>query len=215
MTAEMHGNTNGSVARILLAVAALLGALVLYELARFVAATGCAEMAVARATAAGPREPDAAGAYMPQAKALAEAIKKQNLFIPPQPKTHPVREVTGILGNEALINGQWYSVGAKVGDAEVLAVEATRVKVAWDGQEKEFTPTGSESGPEGEASPEQTPRPTRSQRGDAVAPVARPAGSSRGRSPRIERSRELPANMSPEDIQRFRQARREQAAQRR
>ena len=52
----------------------------------------------------------------------------------------------GILGREALIGDKWYKVGDSVGDAKIVAIEPTKVKVVWDGQEKEFSPIGSSGG---------------------------------------------------------------------
>ena len=49
----------------------------------------------------------------------------------------------GILGHEALINGKWYKVGDSVGEAKIVAIEPTKVRIAWNGQEKEFSPIGS------------------------------------------------------------------------
>ena len=73
-------------------------------------------------------------------KAVAEELKKANLFAPPPPKRNPVQEVFGILGSEALINGQWYKAGDKVQDANIVAVESTHVVVEWNGQRTDLYP---------------------------------------------------------------------------
>jgi len=44
--------------------------------------------------------------YFTKYKVLADALKKNNLFAPPPPKQHPVKEVSGILGDEVLIEGR-------------------------------------------------------------------------------------------------------------
>ena len=103
MRIEAHQSKSTSVAMILVAVAALLGALVLYEVAGFFMTTARAELAVARAAGGGAAEPNSIEGRLAKAKSVAEALKQKNLFAPPAPKQNPVREVSGILGDEALI----------------------------------------------------------------------------------------------------------------
>jgi len=90
-------------------------------------------------------------------RAVAEELKKKNLFAPPPPKQHPITAVSGIMGNEVLINDTWYKLGDMVGDAKIVAIEPTQIKTLWDGQEKVFAPidaptpagpSGPRSGPE-------------------------------------------------------------------
>jgi hypothetical protein len=69
------------------------------------------------------------------------------LFAPPLPKKHPVSQVSGILGNEVLINSKWYKVGDKIGDAKIVAIESTLVKIEWEGKEKVFAPISAKSAP--------------------------------------------------------------------
>ncbi|MBN2272008.1 MAG: hypothetical protein JXN61_15445 [Sedimentisphaerales bacterium] len=71
---------------------------------------------------------------------IADALKKSNLFAPPPPRQHPVKTVQAIMGDEVLIGEVWYKVGGKIGDATVVAIEPTQVKIEWDGQEKAFAP---------------------------------------------------------------------------
>ncbi len=73
-------------------------------------------------------------------KTVADELKKKNLFAPPPPKQHPVSAVSGIMGDEVLINDTWYKLGQMVGDAKIVAIEPTRIKMEWDGQEKVFAP---------------------------------------------------------------------------
>lgn len=143
MMTDSHKPTTTPMSRVLLATAALLAAFALYRVAEFSVAATHAELAVARATdstAAGPNDVET---HLAQAKSVAEALKKKNLFAPPPPKQNPIREVLGILGNEALINDKWYKAGDSVGDAKILAVEPTKIKVSWNGQETELAPLGS------------------------------------------------------------------------
>jgi hypothetical protein len=84
-------------------------------------------------------------------KTVAEELKKKNLFAPPPPKQHPVSAVSGIMGDEVLINDTWYKLGQMVGDAKIVAIEPTRIKMEWDGQERVFAPIDAPSpaGPSG------------------------------------------------------------------
>jgi len=161
MRTESHKKAP-ALAKVLLAVAALLGAMALYEVAEFLMTTAQAELAVARATESGTGGPNNVDASLAQAKSIVETLKKGNLFAPPPPKQNPVREVLGILGDEALINNKWYKAGDSVGDAKILAVGPTRIRVVWNGQEKEFSPLGStDAGSQGGGGPSGPPRPGR------------------------------------------------------
>lgn len=80
-----------------------------------------------------------------QAKKTADAIREKNLFIKEPPKEHPVKQVDGILGNEAFIAGKWYKAGEKVGDAKIVEIHPTFVKVEWDGKTQDFAPIGARS----------------------------------------------------------------------
>jgi hypothetical protein len=127
--------------KILFAVAVLLGALVFLKIGFFVSSSN-AMMTAAQA------DPNQVGAtdwkkLLAETKASADQIKKNNLFVPVSAKQHPVNEVIGILGREALIGDKWYKVGDRVGEAKIVAIEPTKVKVVWEGQEKEFSPIGS------------------------------------------------------------------------
>jgi hypothetical protein len=53
------------------------------------------------------------------------------------------------MGNEALINDKWYKAGDKIGDARIVAVEPTQVKIEWDGSTKYFAPLASADGSSG------------------------------------------------------------------
>jgi hypothetical protein len=70
-------------------------------------------------------------------------LTQKNVLVPRPPKQNPIVEVTGILGSEAFINGRWCKVGDTIGEARVLAVEATVVKVLWDGQTLAYSPIDS------------------------------------------------------------------------
>jgi len=219
MSAREHEHGIEPLATMLFAVAALLGAFTLLEIAKFVASLGHADSTVAwvtrpaAKTSAGPQDAT-------QARSVVDGLKKNNPFAPPPAKQHPVNEVIGILGDEALINGQWYKVGAAIGDAKILAIEPTKVKVVWNGQEKEFTPlaaTGA-GGPPGPSGPgrgrggPQPPRPAQKSGPQMVVTGGRGSGpSSMGSLSPEEREamRERWKNMSPEEREKLRNEMRE------
>jgi hypothetical protein len=92
-------------------------------------------------------------------RAIADDLKKQNLFTPPAPRQHPVKEVSGILGDEVLIDNRWYKCDDKIGEATIVHIGPTEVRIAWEGNERTFVPirnstrTGA-SGPKPAALPE-------------------------------------------------------------
>jgi hypothetical protein len=204
MKIESLKSKTESLTRILVAVAVLLGALIVLKVGFFVSSSN--------AILAAQVEPNPPGAgevkkVLAQTRACADEIKKKNLFVPAAARQNPVSEVIGILGQEALIGDKWYKVGDSVGEAKIVAIEPTKVKVVWDGQEKEFSPIGSSGsgrgdrpGPGGRASGPGA-------RGRAVAggPSRGPGSQGPGTSPEeINRLRERFKNASPEERQRLR-----------
>jgi len=124
----------------LLVVSAFFGVLILVELAGFFVASAKAEKLIRNAVTGSEPDPNDREKYFAKSKEIVDELKKKNLFAPPPPKKHPVSQVSGILGDEALINGKLYKVGDKVGDAKIVAIEPTLVKVEWEGKEKVFRP---------------------------------------------------------------------------
>ncbi|MCX5645554.1 MAG: hypothetical protein NTZ17_12905 [Phycisphaerae bacterium] len=199
MKIEFHRDKAKPLTKILFAVAVLLGALVFLKIGFFVSSSNAMMMAA-------ETDPSRAGAtdlktVLAQTKASADEIKKKNLFVPVPANQYPVNEVIGILGREALIGDKWYKVGDRVGDAKIIAIEPTKVKVVWNGQEKEFSPIGS-SGSGG--------------RGDGSGPSGRMSGAGAGsrRGPGMaagvssadrDKLRQQFMNASPEERQRLRE----------
>jgi hypothetical protein len=118
----------------------LMALLILIKVVSFFAFSARAENLIERAIAQNDTDTKDTEKYFVESKALAEGLKKNNLFAPPPPKQHPVKEVWGILGDEVLIEGKWYKVGDTIGDAKILAIGPTSAKIDWNGAEKVFLP---------------------------------------------------------------------------
>jgi hypothetical protein len=199
-------------ARILLAVAALLGALMVLKAAGFVVTSSQVTGAAVR-PGSGTGDANDLKESLTQAKTSAEQLKKKNLFVLPASRQNPVGEVVGILGDEALINDKWYKVGDSVGDAKIVAIEPTKVKVVWDGQEKEFSPIGAggSGGPARGRSERAAPSSRPGRTGGAPMVIAgERGGAMRGRfnslSPEErQKMRQQWQSMSPEERQRRRE----------
>ena len=194
-------------ARVLLASAALLGALVFVEVATYFVTTSDADSLVAGATRSALDKPGTT--ISAQSRAVVDGLKKNNLFAPPLPKQYPINEVIGILGDQALINGQWYKAGDMVAEARILAIEPTKVRVTWNGQEKEFTPMSStgQGGPEG---PGRRGGPPTPRGAPMVVTGARPGPGPGGPMPGVspeerDQMRERWPTMTPEERQKFRE----------
>lgn len=193
-------------ARVLLAIAALLGTFLFVEVAMYFVTTSDADSLVAGATRSALGRPAAAPSA--ESKAVVEGLRKNNLFAPPAPKQYPINEVIGILGNQALIDGQWYKAGDTVAEARILAIEPTKVKVTWNGQEKEFMPIGStgsggREGPGRKGGPPTRGRAPMVVTGGASGPAS---GGAMAGLPTEERDqlRERWKNMTPEERQKNR-----------
>jgi len=125
---------------VLLGVSAFLAVLILVKVTGFFTAPAKAELLVKKAVAQNNMDANDMDKYFAKYKALANELKKNNLFAPPPPKQHPVKEVWGIFGNEVLIKDKWYKIGATVGEAKIVAIGPTKVTIEWDGKEKTFAP---------------------------------------------------------------------------
>jgi hypothetical protein len=153
---------------LLLGASAFLAVLILVKVTGFFAASAKAESLVKKAVAQNDTDAKDMDKYFAKYKVLADALKKNNLFVPPAPKQHPVKEVWGIFGNEVLIKDKWYKVGDMVGDAKIVAIGPTQATIEWDGKEEVFAPINA-TGPS-------QPGGSRSSR--AVAKVSQPGGRS-------------------------------------
>jgi len=142
---NFHRDKAKPLTKILCALAVLLGALIFLKIAGFFVSTSQARVLESQADAANVGRNDLKK-LLAETKATAEELKKKNLFVLATPKQFPVSDVLGIMGQEALINGKWYKVGDRVAEARIAAIEPTKVKIVWNGQEKEFSPITSGGG---------------------------------------------------------------------
>jgi hypothetical protein len=172
---------------VLLGAAVIAFVLILIKITSFLEASARAQNLVKRAVAQEEPTPKDAVETPAASWAVAEQLKKNNLFSPPSPPRHPVTSVLGILGNEALIGDRWYKAGDNIADAQVVCVEPTQVRIRWQGREAAFVPM------EGTTQPASgVPAPPRQDFGqsDRVAAPA-PGGTPSGRPGRAELSRSL------------------------
>ena len=89
---------------------------------------------------------------------LAEQLKKKNMFVPPPPQPGAPEEVRGIFGKEALINSEWYKVGDTIPPgAKVVSINASHVKILWQGKEITLAPIKAASSPGPRKSAEKKP----------------------------------------------------------
>lgn len=137
---------------VLFGVSVFLGILILIKATSFFVAPVRAENIAKEAVSQSKPNAKDMEKHFAAAVAIADGLKKNNLFAPPVPKQHPVTDVFGIMGNEALINGNWYKAGDRIGDARIVAIEPSQVRIEWEGSEKVFAPITS-SGSAGPGTP--------------------------------------------------------------
>jgi hypothetical protein len=125
---------------VLLGVSVVLAVSILIKVTGFFTASAKAEKIVNNAIEQNTEDANDIDKYFVKYKMLADALKKNNLFAPPPPKQHPVKEVTGIFGDEVIIRDKLYKAGDKVADATIVSIEATQVTIEWDGKKKTFSP---------------------------------------------------------------------------
>ena len=131
----------------LLGFSVVLAGLIVVKVRGFVVSTAKAKESVSKAVSQDKSDANDLGEYLSRFKSAADALKKKNLFAPAPPKQNPVKSVLGIFGVEAFVNSKWQKEGDKVGDATIVSIEPTRVKVEWSGQEKFFAPIDIGGGP--------------------------------------------------------------------
>jgi hypothetical protein len=195
---------------VLLGVSAFLAVLILVKITGFFTASAKAENIVKTAIAQNNADAEDMDKYFAKYKALADELKKNNLFVPTPPKQHPVTEVLGILGNEVIIRDKLYKVGDKVGEAKIVAIGPTEVTIEWDGKEKTFAPinSGGSSAPGGPRGSRATARGVGPGGGSAQMVAVGSAGSAMGGRGGMEGfmrgMRENFQNMSEPERDRFR-----------
>jgi len=145
MQMESFKNQTESLTKILLAITVLLGALLFLRIGSFVNSSQA--MTTMDPLDASLADPDNVKTVLAQTRASANDLKRNNLFVPGAARQYPVTDVMGILGHEALIGGKWYQEGDSVGEARIVAIEPTKVRVVWEGQEKVFAPIGATNPP--------------------------------------------------------------------
>lgn len=129
----------------LLGLAAVSGVITLVKVAGFFAASAKAQSIIGKVVAQDGSDPNLLERNLAGSMEIADALKRRNLFVPPDPKRHPVSVVAGIMGDEAFINDQWHKVGDMIADAKVVAILPTQVRIEWEGRETTFTPISATS----------------------------------------------------------------------
>jgi len=124
----------------LLCVSVVLAVSILVKVTVFFTASARAEKIVNAAISQNTEDASDIDKYFTKYQVLADALKKNNLFAPPPPKQHPVKEVTGIFGDEVIISDKLYKVGDKVADATIVSIDSTQVTIEWDGKKTTFSP---------------------------------------------------------------------------
>ena len=181
-------NKRALVPVVLLATAVLLGVLTMAKAAGFFIASARAERIVRQATEWGRPDTNAVESHVARSRLIAEHLKKKNIFWPSPPKEHPVKAVLGIFGDEAYIDGKWYKVGARVGDAKIVAIDAASVTAEWNGKKTVFQPIDAEVS----AAPPDGPKP------GPERPAPRPGSPGGERSDVVAAQTEAPPMRGPE-----------------
>ena len=103
MTIDYLKEKKELVSVVLLCVSAVLAVSILVEVAGFFTASAKAEKIVTDAVEQNAEEANDIDKYFTKYKVLADALKKNNLFVPPVARQHPVTEIAGIFGDEVII----------------------------------------------------------------------------------------------------------------
>jgi len=140
MTLDYLKDKKELVPTVLLGISVLCVIIIIVKAAGLFRASAKAETVVIRAIEQSKPDPNNMKDQLASSEKIAAALKKNNLFAPPEAKTHPVQAVLGIFGNQVLIKDKWYNIGETIEDAKIVAIGPTSVTIAWDGKEKAFLP---------------------------------------------------------------------------
>lgn len=136
-------NKNEFTSKLMLGLSAVFCLIMLVKVCGFLAGSIKTGILVKQALAQSCTDPNETEKYFITPGKLAANLKEKNLFVTAKPQVNPIKEVSGILGNEVLINNKWYKVGDKIADARIIAIEPARVKIRWKDTEKYFAPMAS------------------------------------------------------------------------
>ena len=134
---------------------------------------------------------------------VVKDLKQKNMFAPPAPKPKPP-VCTGVLGDTAIINGKAYKAGQEVDGAKIVSIAPTEVMILWKGKEVKLPAFGAGKIDQSASRPVKNG----SEKQRQVEPVEQNAVASK-RMPRPEGMRIDLRNMSPEEREAYRRARRE------
>lgn len=153
----------------LICVSAILAVSIIVKISGFFTAPARAESIVKAAIEQNTEDASNIDKYFTESKKIADELKKKNLFAPPAPKQHPVRDIEGIFGDEVIINSKLYKVGDKIADAKIISIGTTQVTIEWNGKKKTFSPmdAGGSSQPSRSRGSRQTTRRKTSEGGTA------------------------------------------------
>ena len=70
--------------------------------------------------------------YFDDYKTAARQLTRNNMFVPPPDTSEEPGDCTAIFGNEARIGNRWVKTGDRIGAAEVVAVEPTRITLLFE-----------------------------------------------------------------------------------
>ena len=129
------------VARALLILPVVLVCVMVVKVNAFVSDANSIPERIEKAMSPGSDDADSLKKLKALYTEVANSLKKKNLFTPPPPeKKNPVSIIDAVLGNEALINGKFYTAGAKVGDAKIISVSPKSVMILWNDKEISIHP---------------------------------------------------------------------------
>ena len=93
------------------------------------------------------QQPEVIDKLIEPSQGIADNLKRRNAFnigMAQRQIQFPVSMVNGIFGSEALINDRWYKQGDQIGEAVLVAIEPTQVRIKWQDDERIFVPITNE-----------------------------------------------------------------------
>lgn len=172
------------VARVLLILTAVLAGIMVAKVNAFVSDADSIPKRIQKAMSPGSDDAESLKKLKALYTEAANILKKKSIFSPPPPeKTNPVSIIDAVLGNEALINGNFYKAGDKIGDAEILSVSPKSVIISWNGKESNIHPfTHTAKLPETKSEPKTTPSKPSEPKQTVVEEEPKPKRPSEGRT---------------------------------
>jgi uncharacterized membrane protein YgcG len=123
----------------LMGIMIVLGGLLLMKATTVIVYAKTSKTKVVSAFETAKKNSNAMELYRKRSADEVNKVMEKNPFAPEAQKPQPPL-LAGVMGDEVLVNGQWYKVGQEVSGAKILKIDPTFVMIDFGGKQQVLTP---------------------------------------------------------------------------